>query len=294
MYDNSSELLGTEQLARDVAGKALSLLRPFLIELDRQLDRRLVGTLANTVFAVIRHRNRPLGLLLSELGSFLIDPQHAPAGTKRLGNLLHSDHWQANIIDDYLLERAGKRVQEAAGRVAEGRALCILDGSVLEKPESVVLEGLSPVISSKARRLSRPRPKLGKGYYRGKPGGPIVVPGYHWIGILVSSWAPQVEHSPLTVGAWHWYAKPRNVPEGENVVPEQRPGAQPEDLPRQRQQEAVREVLERAVGAWGKDRLLHVWDRGMSGAPWLSEVLDKGWCFAVRWKKGNRLRPLAR
>jgi hypothetical protein len=38
------------------------------------------------------------------------------------------------------------------------------------------MEGLAPVISAKARRLERPRPKMGKGYYRGPPGKPIVVP----------------------------------------------------------------------------------------------------------------------
>ena len=55
--------------------------------------------------------------------------------------------------------------------------LCILDSSVMEKPESSQWEGLAPVISSQARRISRPRPKMGPGYYRGPPGGPIVVPG---------------------------------------------------------------------------------------------------------------------
>jgi len=70
--------------------------------------------------------------------------------------------------------------------VPEQRALCILDGSVLEKPESTMLEGLRPVRSSKARRLARPRPQLGPGYYRGKPGGPIVVPGFQWLGVLVT------------------------------------------------------------------------------------------------------------
>src|SRR4030095_16666694 len=45
------------------------------------------------------------------------------------------------------------------------------------------------------------------------------------------------------------------------------------------------------VAAWGLASLLHVWDRGMSGAPWLSQALDAQYHFVVRWKKGNRLRP---
>jgi hypothetical protein len=55
--------------------------------------------------------------------------------------------------------------------------------------------------------------------------------------------------------------------------------------------EAVLEVLVRVVLAWGKDHLLHVWDRGLSSAAWLGFALDQEWWFVVRWKKGNRLRP---
>src|SRR5919199_591488 len=118
------------------------------------------------------------------------------------------DRCQAAPIDDYLLSQGQECVAAEAGRVAEGRALCILDGSVLEKPESAVAEGLRPVRSSKARRLARPRPKLGPGYYRGKPGGPIVVPGCDWLGVVVTGWAAQAERRPVTLGAWHWYAHP--------------------------------------------------------------------------------------
>src|SRR5207244_237764 len=52
-------------------------------------------------------------------------------------------------------------------------------------------------------------------------------------------------------------------------------------------------LLETVRAAWGPARLLHVWDRGLRGAPWLSRVLDAGWHFVVRWKKGNHLRPAA-
>jgi len=239
--------------------------------------------------------------MLSELGAFLAGPRHTPAGTKRLGNLIHSDNWHYEEINEYLLDEGRARVEREAQAVPEGRALCILDGSVLEKPESIKAEGLSPMVSSKARRLSRPRPKLGKGYYRGKPGGPIVVPGFSWVGALVTGWVSPLEHSPLTLGAWHWYAKPRPAPESDSVGqtraadgPEQTDpagGDAESDVVRQKAQEAAREVLNRVVGAWGADRLLHVWDRGFSGAAWLGEALDKQWRFVVRWKKGNKLRP---
>jgi hypothetical protein len=272
--------LDSEQLASAVAGRCLGWLRPLLVRLDRHLDVRLVRTLANTVFALIRHRNRPLALLLSELGAYLTGPEHAPAGTKRLANLVHSGHWQAAEIDDYLLECGGVRVAMEAAKVSEGRALCILDGSILEKPESAKAEGLGPVRSAKARRLARPRPKLGKGYFCGKPSGPpIVVPGYLWMGALLAGWTSGAQ--ALTLGAWHLYHKPgsEQTQQAASAVPPQK------------DQEAACAVLERVSEVWGAEHLLHVWDRGFSGAPWLGEAIDKGWRFVVRWKKGNRLRP---
>jgi hypothetical protein len=287
-----SEERESEALAMQVEERCFGFLRPLLRELDQQLDLRLVRTLANTVTALIRHRNQSLALLLSELGAYLTSPQHAPAGTKRLSNLLHSKRWRAQVIADYLLKQGHSQVEAEAQRVGEGRALCILDGSVLEQPESSQVEGLSPVISSKARRLSRPRPKLGKGYYRGKPGGPIVVLGFNWVGVLVTGWASPQERRPVTLGAWHWYAKPLAVEEGQSEQALSLSNSESEAIPRQKVQEAAREVLSKVTEAWGAERLLHVWDRGMSGATWLGEVIDKHWQFVVRWKKGNRLRPL--
>jgi hypothetical protein len=246
---------------------------------------------ANTVTALVRHRDRPQALLLSELGAQLAGPQHAPAGTKRLANLLHSDRWQAAAIDEYLPTRGHERVLAEAARVPEGRALCILDGSVLAKPESTRAEGLMPVRSSKARRLARPRPRLGKGYCRGKPGGPIVVPGFQWLGGLVTGWAAQVERRPVALGAWHWYSKPDQATVADGDPRQDEQPSQQAAIPRQRAGEAQQAVLGRVVQAWGADRLLPVWDRGLSGANWLGAVLDRRWHFVVRWKKGNRLRP---
>lgn len=281
------------ELAGALAERCGDLLRPLLKQLDQTLDLRLVRTVANVVTALVRHRDRPHALLLSELGGYLAGPEHAPAGTKRLGNLLHSERWQASAIDDFLLERGRRLVQQEAAGVPEGRALCILDGSVLEKPESVQTEGLCPVRSSKARRLARPRPQQGKGYYRGKPGGPVVVPGFSWTAVLVTGWAGAAARRPIALGAWHWYSKPQpseaSLRDADGPVLVGPPV--PDGVPRQRLHEAEWSVLERAVTAWGTDRLLHVWDRGMCGAPWLSHALDHGLHFVVRWKKGNHLRP---
>jgi hypothetical protein len=217
-------------------------------------------------------------LLLSELGGLIAGPKHAPAGTKRLDRLIKSKGWRAKDVGDHLLEKGRVLMEEEAPRVREGRALCILDSSVAEKPESKELEGLSPVRSAKARRLCRPRPKMGKGYYRGKPGPPIVVPGFEWTSALLTGWGSREERRPVALAAWHWYAKPREGEEGSEVV-------------RQRGVDAARFVLAQITAVLGKERLLHVWDRGFSGAPWLGEALDEGLAFVVRWKKGNKLRP---
>ena len=55
---------------------------PLLNRLDEQMDCRLVLTLAHSVRALIEHRHRNCGLLLSELGGVLLGGSHAPAGTK--------------------------------------------------------------------------------------------------------------------------------------------------------------------------------------------------------------------
>lgn len=44
-----------QQLAEDLARRSLSVLQPFLTHLDRQLDVRLVRTLAASVLTIICH-----------------------------------------------------------------------------------------------------------------------------------------------------------------------------------------------------------------------------------------------
>ena len=254
-------------------------LAPFLRALDAAVDRRLVRTAGAAVQAIVRHRNRPQALLLSELGAYLAGPQHAPAGTKRLANLVHSPRWSAGLIEQFLHMQAAALVAREAARVPEGRALCILDGSVLEKPESTRGAGLRPVRSSKARRLRRPRPRLGPGYYRGPLGATTVVPGLTWTAALVTGWAPLPAQRPVAVAAWQgsgWGHGPQAA-------------ATPAALQGQRAVDWA--VLQPVVAACGAERVLHVWDRGLCGATWLGAVLDAGWHFVVRWKKGNHLRP---
>jgi hypothetical protein len=116
----------------------------------------LVKTFLGLVMAILMHRHRNHGLLLSELGGYLLEPEQCQAGTKRISNLLHSEKWEAKVIEEFLWQQGTQRVEEFW---AEGqRALVIWDESVLEKPESLQAEGLCAVRSSKAGRLKRIKP----------------------------------------------------------------------------------------------------------------------------------------
>jgi hypothetical protein len=94
-----------------------------------------------------------MGLLLSELGGYICGFSHAPAGTKRISNLLRSKKWTSTIIDNFLFSQTRKRLESL---VKQGkRPLMLWDDSRLEKAESWFLEGLCSVESSKAKRLTR-------------------------------------------------------------------------------------------------------------------------------------------
>lgn len=105
-------------------------------------------TFLATIQVISTFRDRADGLLLSELGGCLETPDKAPAGTKRLSNLLHSCKWAAWLIANFLWQRASQQ-----------------------------LEGLCAVRSSKAKRLTHDKP----GYYA-PPQKPIFVPGLPWRG----------------------------------------------------------------------------------------------------------------
>ena len=78
-----------------------------------------------------------------------------------------------------------------------GRTILVIwDESVIEKPESLHLEGLCAVRSSKARRLKRIKP----GYFNPPGGRPIFVPGYHWLQVLVTGM-----EGPITLANMQWW-----------------------------------------------------------------------------------------
>lgn len=237
-----------------------TFLAPLLKDLDAQIDKRLVGTFLNTIRAILEHRHRNCGLLLSELGGFLLSPDHAPAGTKRISNLLRCVNWTFEAIARFLWQEADTRRKALIAE--EETVLVVWDDSVNEKPESQKAEGLGPVRSSKAKRLSRIKP----GYYR-PPGPPVFVPGLNGLCLLVMG-----TNGPPTVLGMEWWTT-RKTEEG----PEPQSGR------------TLRSGWLSAVAHAGGRTVVHVFDRGDAGAPWLGEMLRLNVRFVQRWPKGQYL-----
>ncbi|MFL5901592.1 MAG: transposase [Solirubrobacterales bacterium] len=250
----------TSALAHTFRERLKGFLAPLLTRLDEQLDSRLVGTLSATVEVLLQNRYRSCGLLLSELGAFLTCPEKAAAGTKRLSNLLRSQRWSADLLSDYLWEHAQQKLCDWICRQRE--PLAIWDESVWEKPESIALEGLGSVVSAKAKRLKRIR----KGYYNPPGGPPVIVPGLNWLGLLLSG-----AGSPPVLAAMRWWTN-----RGERA---------------EEKRNVELSLLEKCAAAWGKT-VLHVFDRGYAGAPWLEALARNEARFVMRWKKGNHLQDL--
>lgn len=250
----------TSALAHTFRERLKGFLAPLLVRLDEQLDSRLVRTLGATVEVLLQNRYRSCGLLLSELGAFLTSPDKAAAGTKRLSNLLRSERWSAELISDYLWEHAQQKLFDWICRQRD--PVAIWDESVWEKPESIALEGLGSVVSAKAKRLKRIR----KGYYNPPGGPPVIVPGLNWLGLLLVG-----AGSPPVLAAMRWWTNrgPRAV----------------------EKRDVELSLLEKCSAAWGK-AVLHIFDRGFAGAPWLEALACNEVRFVMRWKKGNHLQDL--
>ena len=238
-------------LSQELLKQLETHLNPLLVWLDTMLDKRLVKTLLLSIVAIIQFRNPTQGLLLSELGAYITNPSQAPAGTKRVSNLLRSEKWSASHLEEYIASIGERKVEELKGRGEE--ALCIWDGSVIEKPESTMLEGLGPVKSSKAKRRNRTR----KGVFNKPAGKPVVVMGMEWTGILIAGMRGIPE-----VLKMHWWTR-----KGKYAS---------------KQREEEKKILLWLTGLYG-EKLLHIFDRGYAGAPWLQELLEHETRFVLRW-----------
>jgi Transposase DDE domain len=240
-------------LAHTFRERLNGFLAPLLVRLDEQLDSRLVRTLGATIEVLLQNRYRSAGLLLSELGAFLTSPEHAPAGTKRLSNLLRSKRWSADLLSDYLWGQAQQQLRDWICRQRD--PLAIWDESVWEKPESIALEGLGSVVSARAKRLKRIR----KGYYNPPGGPPVIVPGLNWLGLLLIG-----AGGPPVLAAMRWWTN-----RGERA---------------EEKRDVELSLLEKCAAAWGK-AVLHIFDRGFAGAPWLEALSHSDVRFVMRWPK---------
>lgn len=243
--------------AQQLHDKLEQFVTSLLVELDDHLDKRLVRTFLRALQAIITFRHSSYGLLLSELGGYILSPAQAPAGTKRLSNLLRSKRWTYRIIARFLWRRANEHVTELLRD--DQPALVVWDESVWEKPESLQSEGLSAVRSSKARRLKRIKP----GFYNPPGGRPIFVPGLNWISLLVLG----LKGTP-TLAAMRWWSTRGKF-------------ATAKAVPRHR-------LLKLCARWWGQ-AVIHVWDRGYGNGPWLTEAFQYPVRFVVRWTKAYHL-----
>ena len=241
--------------------KVESYLSRLLTKFQKQMDKRYSYTFFDTIMGILSFRDRMNGLLLSELGGYINGPKHAPAGTKRISNLLRKANWKASDIEEELYEQSKDRIMkpEEAGRWW----LMTWDDSVLEKPESWFSEGLCPVRSSKAGRLTR----IKRGYYRPPLKGRICVPGYQWsAGVLTAlGQAPQVFQME-----W-WTTRGRHKEDPQN---------------------AFYRMLHKAARLQKetKSTIWHVLDRGYANANVLNWMFDLEQKFIIRWKSNQLLQ----
>lgn len=246
-----------KQQARYFQDQLHIFIQPLAQRLDWLVDRRLVSTFEALLGCIIRFRHNSLGLLLSELGGKLLGEQHAPAGTKRISNLLRSRAWSHTLIEDFLLEKA----QAVAHQLQEQQQIGVLlwDESVLEKPESMRSEGLCAVRSSKAKRLKRIKP----GFFNPPGGRPVHVPGFEWMGLLLAGLK-----TPPMVAFFRWYTTRGEYAQDRLTL--------------------QTNLLTEAVEVFGRT-LWHVFDRGYAGKRWLGELIGQAVPFVVRWPKRYQL-----
>lgn len=256
-FQGNRKLVFGQDPSQFLLDKASAYTQDIVESLNEKIDCRLVRTFSALFVIILIFRNRRMGLLLSELGGYLCGFDRAPAGTKRISNLLRSKKWTAKIIDDQLFQNATKRVQEL--RKEGKRPLLLWDDSRVEKHESWVAEGLCSVWSSKAKRLTRVR----RGYYN-PPKKRICVPGYKWTGVLLSHLGGVPSVCQMT---W-WTTRGKYKEDPDNIIYR----------------------LLRKVSQHLKQAVVHVMDRGYANEKMLRYLFRYDQQSIIRWKKNHLLR----
>lgn len=238
-----------------ILSQASAYLQPVEERLHAQIDKRLVRTFYDLFIAILTLRNGSIGLLLSELGAYICGPQHAPAGTKRISNLLRSPKWDSEVIGQYLFNRSKDRIKELKDQGK--RPLLLWDDSRIEKPESWFLEGLCSVWSSKGKRLT----KVKRGFYR-PPMSRICVPGFQWTAVLLS----HLGGIPSVCEMSWWTTRGKFKEDGTNII-----------------YRLLGKIHEQGIVA------THVLDRGYARYKMLEWLFHFQQDFILRWKKNHLL-----
>ena len=256
---NKNQLFGQDvfKLANFFSDRLELFISPVLEQLDELLDKRLVNTFSGLCNSIIRLRSRSTGLLLSELGGYYLSFAKAPAGTKRISNLLRSPKWEHKVITEYLSSHARQYVERLLEQKQD--ILLLWDESVQEKPESIKSEGLCAVRSSKGKRLTRIKP----GYYDPPTKKAIHVPGLRWVGLLLCGMKEQPQ-----VAKFEWWSR-----RGKHAT--------------------KREPVLFKLLQWAREQfssaVLHIFDRGFAGGPWLGILLNGQDRFLLRWPSAYQL-----
>jgi hypothetical protein len=255
LQDNQA-LLDGQKGGRFLLHQVSTYTSSFRETLDASIDKRLVRTFFDLFVVILMFRNRAMGLVLSELGGYICGPSHAPAGTKRISNLLRSSKWSAKLIDQFFFTQSKARISSLleAGK----RPLVLWDDSRIEKAESWVLAGLCSVWSSKAKRLTRIR----RGFYN-PPRGRVCVPGFKWTGVFLShlGGVPSVCHM-----RW-WTTRGKFKEDPDNII----------------------YCLLRKIHQEISQPLVHVLDRGYASEKMLRYLFKFEQDFIIRWKKNHLL-----
>jgi hypothetical protein len=225
-------------LQKEGKNKLYSFVLPLLDRLNELVDIRLVRTFYQLLEAILCFRHVKKGLLLSEIGGQLLDPYHAPAGTKRISNLLRSMKWSYGLIVEFLKEKAQDHLQQF-DTLKDELPMLLWDDSILEKHESIALEGLCGVRSSKFYRLIRIKP----GYYNPPTKQPAFVLGVQWCALLLMGLAVR----PCVFAFEFWSRRGKHATDRGLVH---------------------LRLLYQAAQAFG-DAVLHVFDRGFASSQWL-------------------------
>ena len=241
--------------ANFLLNQASSYLSGLEQKLDNQIDKRLVRTFYDLFIAILIFRHTKMGLLLSELGAYICGPAHAPAGTKRISNLLRSKKWTHQAIDDHLFSRAKQRIQQL--RIQGQRPLLLWDDSRIEKPESWFVQGLCSVFSTAAQRMM----KIKRGFYY-PPTKRVCVPGFKWTAVMLS----HIGGVPSVCQMSWWTTRGKFKEHGSNII------------------YRLLRLVHKDLG-----RLTHVMDRGYATAKMLEWLFDFEQDFIIRWKKNHLL-----